>query len=169
MSITIARFTIDAYDEVITLWRDCEGIGLSDADSKENIQKQLERNPGMSFIAHENNKLVGAVLCGHDGRRGYIHHLGVHKDYRLQGIARLLITNCLSMFRSIGIPKCHTFLFNSNTDGMSFWGNIGWSQRMDISVLSKVLYLSTGVRGMAWTITFRARVFSQDLKEHLDE
>lgn len=139
MSITISGFTIDTYDEVISLWKDCEGIGLSDADLKENIQKQLERNPGMSFVAYENNKLVGAVLCGHDGRRGYIHHLGVHRDYRLQGIAQSLIIQCLSMLKSVGIQKCHTFVFNNNTDGMNFWESIGWSQRMDIIVLSKII------------------------------
>ena len=139
MSITISRFTINAYDEVISLWKDCEGIGFSDADSKENIQKQLERNPGMSFVAYDNSKLVGAVLCGHDGRRGYIHHLGVYQDYRRQGIARSLIIKCLSMLASVGIQKCHTFVFNNNTDGVNFWESIGWSQRMDISVLSKMI------------------------------
>jgi len=139
MSITISQFTIDAYEEIISLWKDCEGIGLSDADSKESIQKQLERNPGMSFVAYEKNKLVGAVLCGHDGRRGYIHHLGVHRDYRLQGIARSLITKCLAMLASVGIQKCHTFVFNGNTGGLNFWKKLDWSKRMDISVLSKVL------------------------------
>ena len=139
MSVTISRFTIDAYDEVITLWGGCEEVGLSDADSKENILKQLERNPSMSFVAYENSKLVGAVLCGHDGRRGYVHHLAVHQNYRRQGIAQSLITKCLSMLESVGIQKCHTFVFNSNTDGMNFWKNIGWTQRMDISMLSKVL------------------------------
>jgi putative acetyltransferase len=139
MSITISQFTIDAYEEIISLWKDCEGIGLSDADSKESIQKQLDRNPGMSFVAYENNKLVGAVLCGHDGRRGYVHHLGVHQDYRRQGIARSLIIKCLSMLASVGIKKCHTFVFNSNNDGVNFWRNLDWSQRMDISVFSTVL------------------------------
>jgi putative acetyltransferase len=139
MSITISRFTIDAYEEVISLWKDCEGIGLSDADSKEGIQKQLERNPGISFVAHENSKLVGAVLCGNDGRRGYIHHLGVPQDYRRQGIARALIIKCLSKLQSVGIQKCHTFVFNDNFAGVNFWKNIGWTQRKDIGVLSKVL------------------------------
>ena len=139
MSITISTFTINIYNDVISLWKGCEGIRLSDADSEENIRKQLERNPNMSFIAYENKKLVGAVLCGHDGRRGYIHHLGVHQDYRRQGIGRSLIIKCLSKLQSIGIEKCHTFVFNDNTAGINFWKNIGWTQRTDISVVSEVL------------------------------
>jgi N-acetylglutamate synthase len=81
-AIEINPFSLDAYDAVLALWRQCEGIGLSQADSRENIQRYLERNPGMSFIATFNGTVVGAVLCGHDGRRGYIHHLAVHPSCR---------------------------------------------------------------------------------------
>ena len=75
MSIIFSQFTIDLYEEVIFLWNQCDGIGLSDADSRGSIKAYLERNPGMSFVASENGNIVGAILCGHDGRRGYIHHL----------------------------------------------------------------------------------------------
>ena len=86
MSIKISRFTIDAYDQVMALWTDIPGIGLSEADSKENISRYLGRNLGMSFLAEKEGQIVGAVLCGHDGRRGYIHHLAVYPNYRRQGI-----------------------------------------------------------------------------------
>ena len=87
MEVNISKFTVESYEKVLDLWKQCEGIGLSDSDSKENIQLYLDRNPGMSFIAELNNQLVGAVLSGHDGRRGYIHHLAVSPNYRRQGIA----------------------------------------------------------------------------------
>ncbi len=137
MSITISQFTIDAYDQVMALWTECEGIGLSVSDSKENIRRYLDRSPGMSFIAEKDSKIIGSVLCGHDGRRGYIHHLAVYPDNRRQGIGRALVEKCLSVLDEIGIRKCHLFIFNKNKDGIRFWQNTGWTQRSDISVISK--------------------------------
>jgi ribosomal protein S18 acetylase RimI-like enzyme len=139
MIITITEFSIEEYDEVVSLWNLSEGVGLSGADSKENIQTFLNRNPGMSFVAYDNNVLVGAVLCGHDGRRGYIHHLAVHPDYQSQGIGRMLVDKCLVALKSIGIQKSHLFMFNNNQNGMKFWKRMGWTQRFNISVLSKPL------------------------------
>ena len=139
MSITIVEFSIEEYDKAVLLWNLSEGIGLSNADSKSNIHYYLDRNPGMSFVAYDNDMLVGAVLCGHDGRRGYIHHLAVHPDSRSQGIGRMLAEKCLAALNSIGIQKSHLFIFNDNQMGIDFWKKLGWIQRFDISVLSKPL------------------------------
>ena len=135
--INISTFTIDAYDQVIALWQQAEGVGLSSADSRESIQAYLERNPGMSFIAEQDGTLVGAVLSGHDGRRGYIHHLAVHPNYRWQGIGRKLVDRCLATLQEVGIQKCHLFIFNENVDGICFWESVGWTRRVDIGVMSK--------------------------------
>ena len=135
--INISTFTIDAYDQVIALWQQAEGVGLNSADSRESIQTYLERNPGMSFIAEQDGTLVGAVLSGHDGRRGYIHHLAVHPNYRWQGIGRKLVDRCLATLQEVGIQKCHLFIFNENVDGICFWESVGWTRRVDIGVMSK--------------------------------
>ncbi len=137
MTITISPFTIDLYDQVMELWQQTEGVGLSNADSRDSIQAYLDRNPGMSFIAEVDGKLVGAVLCGHDGRRGYVHHLAVHPDYRRQGIGRRLVDRCLSALQDGGIQKGHLFIFHENVDGISFWEDIGWSKRVNMGVMSK--------------------------------
>jgi ribosomal protein S18 acetylase RimI-like enzyme len=139
MNINFSEFSIEAYDKVMSLWQLCEGIGLSGADSKRNIKSYLERNPAMSFIAQHNDVIVGAVLGGHDGRRGYIHHLAVHPDYRYKGIGKELVERCLVALQSIGIQKCHLFIFNNNTAGIGFWNKIGWTQRFDISLISKTI------------------------------
>ena len=102
-NITVAEFTIDAYEQVYSLWENCDGIGLSSADSRPRIQIYLERNPGLSLIAHERQRVVGTILCGHDGRRGYIHHLAVLSAYRRQGIGRLLVDKSLATLQSLGI------------------------------------------------------------------
>ena len=137
MQMHIVEFTIKDYQKVIALWKSCEGIGLSSADSKDSIKAYLKRNAGMSFVARYNNNIIGAVLCGHDGRRGYIHHLAVYADYRNQGIGRSLVEKCISALHSIGIQKCHLFIFSSNENGIRFWEKIGWTCRKDIGVISK--------------------------------
>ena len=139
MNITITPFTIELYDSVLALWQQTEGVGLSDADSKECIQSYLERNPRMSFVASQNGNILGAILCGHDGRRGYIHHLSVHPDCRRRGLASQLVGKCTQALKNVGIQKCHLFIFNDNTNGIDFWKSIGWVHRSDISVISKTI------------------------------
>ena len=138
MKADISPFTIDSYGTVHALWEQCEGVGLhDDCDSREGIQSYLRRNPGMSFIATVEGEAVGAVLGGHDGRRGYIHHLAVRPDCHRQGLGRRLVDRCLDALRSAGIRKCHIFIFNTNAEGIAFWKTVGWTVRTDIHVISK--------------------------------
>ena len=137
MVIDIAFFTIPSYPDVFDLWQRCPGVGLSGADTRECIQTYLDRNPGMSFIATVGGKVVGAILAGHDGRRGYIHHLAVDDEYRRQGIARRLVNHSLKALANSGIQKCHLFIFNSNSDGIAFWKAMRWTPREDIGVISR--------------------------------
>lgn len=139
MNLTIAPFTIEHYDDVRALWQGSEGVGLSEADEREHIASYLQRNPGMSFVATSDDSVIGAALCGHDGRRGYIHHLAVHPDYRRQGVGRQLVDRCLAALRTVGIQKCHLFIFNDNVSGIKFWKNVGWIYRSDISIISKTI------------------------------
>lgn len=136
MSVEIARMTMLDYPEVIQLWGQTEGIGLSQADEPERIAAYLERNPGMSFTARDEKKLVGAALAGHDGRRGYLHHLAVQADRRGQGIGRALVERCLESLRLAGIEKCHLFVFHDNQEGIAFWRTIGWKERVEIVLMS---------------------------------
>ena len=136
---TITPFTMTDYAAVITLWDTSDGVGLSSADSPEAIQFYLERNPSMSFIAQENGMVIGAVLSGHDGRRGYIHHLAVHPNYRRQGIGQQLIDHCFAALHAVGIQKCHLLIFNENQSGIAFWQSTGWSYREDIGIMSKII------------------------------
>jgi ribosomal protein S18 acetylase RimI-like enzyme len=139
MNITVAEFKIDAYEQVYSLWESCDGIGLSSADSQPNIQIYLERNPGLSLIAYDGQTVVGTILCGHDGRRGYIHHLAVLSAYRRQGIGCLLVDNSLAALQSCGIQKCHLFIYHDNASGIEFWESIGWTYRRDIGVVSIII------------------------------
>jgi ribosomal protein S18 acetylase RimI-like enzyme len=137
MSMVIREMTIRDYDEVAGLWQSSQGVGLSDADSREGVARFLERNPGLSFVARDGEHLVGVVLCGHDGRRGYIHHLAVSKSHRRKGLGRALVGRCLSALRQDGIGKCHIFVFGDNQDTVAFWKDIGWTQRVELLMMSQ--------------------------------
>lgn len=128
--IEIQTMTIADYDDALALWKGTEGLGLSAADSREAITRYLARNPGMSFVARsDDGTLAGAVLCGHDGRRGYLHHLAVRSDCRGLGLGRALAERCLEALRAEGIDKCHLFVKRANIAGQSFWQRIGWMER----------------------------------------
>ncbi len=133
----IQTFLLDDFDEVLALWQATPGVGLSDVDSRACIAAYLARNPGLSFVARAEGRLVGAVLCGTDGRRGYLHHLAVHSEFRRQGIGQALVERCLARLKAQGINKCHLFVFAANADGRAFWEHSGWKQRTDLEIMSK--------------------------------
>lgn len=135
----ILPFVIEDYDEVFALWQKCEGVGLSSADSRQNITAYLDRNAGMSFAARDGETIVGAILCGHDGRRGYIHHLAVQENYRRHGIGRHLVKHSLAALKEESIQKCHLLIFHENEYGIAFWQSVGWTFRQDIRVMSIVI------------------------------
>ena len=97
----------------------------------------LARNPGLSFVAEEEGRIVGAVLCGNDGRRGFLHHLAVEKDRRRSGIGRDLVERCLSALAAAGFRKCHLFVLADNIEGQRFWRKIGWEERTTLKVMSR--------------------------------
>jgi ribosomal protein S18 acetylase RimI-like enzyme len=137
MSTSIREMTIGDYENVYALWESSEGIGLSDADSKEGIKRFLKRNPMLSFVATEGDQIVAAALCGHDGRRGYIHHLAVAKSHRRQGIGRSLVGRCMYALMRIGIGKCHLFVFGENQEAIDFWETLGYFQRVELVMMSQ--------------------------------
>lgn len=128
------------YDRLIALWRSCTGVGLNESDTPEGIQRFLARNPGLSLVAETpSGEIVGAVLCGHDGRRGYLHHLAVAAPHRRQGLGRCLVEGCLEHLRRHGIAKCNLFLYSHNTSGRAFWLQHGWAAREDLVVVQRPL------------------------------
>src|SRR5579859_980950 len=121
------------YDEIMALWRDTEGVGLSEGDEKSGIKLYLQRNPKLCFVARDNEeRLVGAVLCGHDGRRGFLYHLAVAKSARNQGLGRKIVDRCVEALRTEGIRKCTILVYRDNDEGKRFWRKLGWKERSDL-------------------------------------
>jgi len=135
----ITEFSMADYDEATAFWRAMPEIGLDDADAPERMQAYLERNPGLSFIARDKGKLVGAVLCGHDGRRGYLQHLAVDPAYRGKGIGRALLNRCFEGLRVAGIARCNIFVYADNEKGKAFWHKAGWSTFDGLELMFKTV------------------------------
>lgn len=131
----VRPFRLADYDEVLRVWKRTEGVGLNESDTRPAIATFLRRNPGLSFVAVKQGRIVGAVLCGHDGRRGYLHHLAVAKRHRKQGVGLRLVNACLAKLRASGIHKCNLFVFAGHAAGMSFWKHHGWKLRADLRVM----------------------------------
>lgn len=130
--IPIREMTIADHPAVVALLSDTPGTRLRDADSRDATARYLNRNPGLSFVAEINGDIVGCVMCGHDGRRGYLQHLAVHGSYRRQGIGSRLVLACVSRLQKLRILKTHIDVLVSNEDAIQFWKRLGWQKRDDI-------------------------------------
>lgn len=136
----ISIMTINDYEDLRQLWIDTPGMGLNEIDdSKEGIAKYLRRNPNTSFIAREGDQLIGAILSGHDGRRGYIYHTAVIKENRAKGIGSILLKHALEALKGEGITKVALLAFEDNEIGNAFWEDKEFTARRDVVYRNKIL------------------------------
>ena len=139
--VKIRVMKIEDYNGIYDLWINTPGMGLNSTDdSKEGIDKYLKRNPTSSFVAEDNGKIVGVIMAGHDGRRGYIHHTAVLSGYRNQGIAKKLVDNAMNALDKEGINKVALVAFERNEIGNGFWENIGFAARDDLVYRNKNIH-----------------------------
>lgn len=139
--INIRVMSIHDYDGVYNLWINTPGMGLNTTDdSREGIAKYLKRNPTTSFVAECEGNIIGVIMAGHDGRRGYIHHTAVLPTYRNQGIAKKLVDSAMSALDEEGINKVALVAFKKNELGNSFWENRGFTDRDDLVYRNKNIH-----------------------------
>ena len=119
--------TIEDYDEVYALWKKIRGFGIrSIDDSREGVDRFLKRNPTTSVVAEKDGRIVGSILCGHDGRRGCLYHVCVRKGYRRHGVGKAMVVACMEALRKEEINKVTLIAFTKNDIGNVFWNKIGW-------------------------------------------
>ena len=134
--------TIDDYDALFELWNSTEqsrrALNPVD-DSREGIARYLARNPRTCFAAEKDGRIAGVILAGHDGRRGIIHHMCVHPDFRRQGVARMLVRKAEEALREEGITKVFGLVFRDNEAGNAFWESEGYTLRTNLNYRNKSL------------------------------
>ena len=136
----IRLMTIEDYEKVYQLWLSCEGMGLNNFDdSKDGIAKYLNRNPDTCFVAEKSDEIVGVIIAGHDGRRGFIYHTAVNSDYRNQGIATKLVDVTMDALKANGINKVALVVFDRNEVGNTFWEKVGFTAREDLVYRNKAI------------------------------
>lgn len=136
----IRLMNISDYEQVYQLWLSCEGMGLNNLDdSKEGIERFLNRNPETCFVAEKEQRIIGVIMAGNDGRRGYIYHTAVNSDYRNKGIATDLVNEAMRALKSLGINKTALVVFSKNSDGNAFWEKIGFTSREDLVYRNKAI------------------------------
>lgn len=136
----IRNMTIEDYEKISALWHGTKGMGLRSLDdSKEGIEKFLKRNPSTSFVCEENGDIVGVIMCGHDGRRGFIYHTVVAENYRGKSIGKKLVEAACEALKKEGIHKAALLVYPDNESGNAFWRALGWEQRTDVNYYNKSL------------------------------
>ena len=138
--MVIRKMQITDYDKIHSLWLSCSGMGLNNLDdSREGIEKFIKRNPDTCFVSEIDSELVGVIMAGNDGRRGYIYHAAVNPQYRNQGIGRQLVNSAMQALEQCGINKVALVVFEKNENGNAFWEKIGFTVREDLVYRNKAI------------------------------
>lgn len=128
------------FEEAHNLWMTIHGFGIrSIDDSKEGVLRFLKRNPNTSAVAEVDGKIVGTILCGHDGRTGSFYHVCVHEDFRRRGIGKSMAIFCMRALQEEKVNKVSLIAFTGNTIGNKFWHEEGWNMREDVNVYDFIL------------------------------
>jgi putative acetyltransferase len=130
----VRQMVSEDIEAALAFWGSFDGVQLNEGDTLAGVGAFLERNPGISFVATVGGQTVGAVLAGHDGRRGFLYHLAVDAAHRRQGIGQALVREAVRALREAGIPKCHVMVFRNNHSGTAFWNHLAWRKRDDIDL-----------------------------------
>jgi len=135
----IISFEHEYITDALQLWAETDHLGVGDSDLVPDLDRFLDQNQRYSFVAKSGSNLIGTILVGQDGRRGYIYHLATLGSNRREGIASGLLNFALTALQDDKIRKCHAFVFRSNPYAELFWSKLGWVEREDLYVFSKTL------------------------------
>ncbi len=133
----IEKFSMKFYKEIIELWRKT-GISVGSTDTKEELKRMVERNPHLFLIGKRDEKVIGVVMGGFDGRRGYVHHLAVDPNYQKKGYGKMIMDELMKRFRKMRVHKVHLFIEKYNKEVVKFYQNLGWDIRDDLIMMSYV-------------------------------
>jgi ribosomal protein S18 acetylase RimI-like enzyme len=127
-AVTTREFVLSDHGHAVALWCEIDSVEICEGDSREEVAEYLKRNPGLSRVAEADGKIVGAVMCGHDGRRGWIYHLAVAPEYRGRGVGKTLLDDCVRGLQEAGLKRAIILVEGQNAAGHRFWLREGWEE-----------------------------------------
>lgn len=133
----LEKLSIKDYDRILEIWKQTE-LSVGSSDTKKQVKRMIERNPRLCFVGKIDKKIVGVVMGGFDGRRGYVHHLAVDPDYQNKGFGKLIMEELMERFKKLKIHKVHLFVEKRNEKVINFYNNLGWNLRDDLIMMSYV-------------------------------
>jgi N-acetylglutamate synthase len=140
IEISARAFILSDYSQAVELWSMIDGLKLNESDTLDAISAFLQHNSGFSAVALDAaGKIIGAVLCGHNGRAGALYHLAVANEHRGRGIAQALLAYCFAKLTEANIPRCNIFVYNDNDEGNRFWLRNDFVDPSDWKVMQKHL------------------------------
>ena len=139
MNILLRIMEVSDIPASIELWKNMKGLAIRGSDNIRDLSEHVKMNSSHNFVAASGDRLIGTVLGGFDGRRGYIYHLAVHEDFRKKNTGRELMERCFQSFKEINVSKCHMMVLSDNTEAQEFYAKIGCELRTEILVYSKTL------------------------------
>lgn len=125
-AVTTREFVLSDHAQAVALWSEIDSVEICEGDSREEVAEYLQRNPGLSRVAEIDGKMVGAVMCGHDGRRGWIYHLAVASECRGRGVGKMLLDDCVRGLQRAGLKRAIILVEGQNAAGHKFWLREGW-------------------------------------------
>jgi len=133
----IENFSLQFYEDVVIIWKKT-GISITSSDTKKEVNVMLNKNPDLCLIAKIDEKVIGVVMGGFDGRRGYVHHLAIDPEYQRKGYGKLLMDELTERFQKKRVHKVHHFIEKHNKDVINFYRKLGWEIRNDLVMMSFV-------------------------------
>ncbi|MFW9947394.1 MAG: GNAT family N-acetyltransferase [Candidatus Odinarchaeota archaeon] len=131
----IENFSLQFYEDVVDIWKKT-GISITSSDTKDQLIVMLDRNPDLCLIAKIDDKVIGVVMGGFDGRRGYVHHLAIHPEYQKRGYGKLIMDELIERLKKKRVHKIHLFIEKQNEDVIAFYKKLGWEIRKDLVMMS---------------------------------
>jgi N-acetylglutamate synthase len=133
----LEKLSIKDYDRILEIWKKTE-LSVGSSDTKKQVKRMIERNPKLCFVGKVDNKIVGVVMGGFDGRRGYVHHLAIDPNYQNKGFGKLMMEKLMERFKKLKVHKVHLFVEKRNEKVINFYNNLGWNLRDDLIMMSYV-------------------------------
>lgn len=140
-TITTREMQPADYENAFALWKTIHHFGIRAVDdSREGIERFLARNPHCSVVAEtKEGRIVGTILCGHDGRTASFYHVCVHEDFRKKGIGKRMVVFCMQALKRENVSRISLVAFRENELGNKFWHGAGWTERHDLNQYEFVL------------------------------